>query len=52
VKNLNDKVTDLNVELWARELGVERTTAAKDDFQLQNTWLTKKLEGNTSPLVV
>jgi chaperonin cofactor prefoldin len=32
VKNLNDKIAELNVELRARELGLERTIA-KDDFQ-------------------
>jgi peptidoglycan hydrolase CwlO-like protein len=32
VKNLNDKIAELNVEFRARELGLERTTA-KDDFQ-------------------
>jgi chaperonin cofactor prefoldin len=31
VKNLNDKIAELNVELRARELGLERTIA-KDDF--------------------
>jgi hypothetical protein len=33
VKNLNDKIADPNTELHARELSLEQTTAAKDDFQ-------------------
>jgi peptidoglycan hydrolase CwlO-like protein len=33
VKNMNDKVAKLNIELRARELSLQRTTAAKDDFQ-------------------
>jgi septal ring factor EnvC (AmiA/AmiB activator) len=37
VKNLNDKIIDLNIDLQARELSLEQTTAAKDDFQRQNT---------------
>jgi outer membrane murein-binding lipoprotein Lpp len=32
VKNLNDKITDLNAELRANELRLERTTTTKDDF--------------------
>jgi septal ring factor EnvC (AmiA/AmiB activator) len=33
VKNLNDKIADLNTKLRVRELSLERTTAAKDEFQ-------------------
>jgi hypothetical protein len=33
VKNMNDKITDLNIELCVRELNLDQTTAAKDDFQ-------------------
>jgi uncharacterized protein YlxW (UPF0749 family) len=33
VKTLNNKIADLNTELHARELSIEHTTAAKDDFQ-------------------
>jgi chromosome segregation ATPase len=50
VKNQNDKITDLNVKLRARELCLERTTTAKDDFQHQSTQLSKKLRVNTPPL--
>jgi septal ring factor EnvC (AmiA/AmiB activator) len=32
VKTLSDKIVDLNTELRARELGLERTTATKDDL--------------------
>jgi septal ring factor EnvC (AmiA/AmiB activator) len=48
VKNLDDKVAELNIKLQSRELSLERTTAAKDDFQHQNTQLTEKLEGKHS----
>jgi peptidoglycan hydrolase CwlO-like protein len=48
VKNLNDKIADLNTVLQTRELILEQTTTAKDDFQRQNTRLTKKLEGKHS----
>jgi hypothetical protein len=45
VKSLNGIIADLNTELCARELNLERSTAANDDFQRQSTQLTKKLEG-------
>jgi hypothetical protein len=32
-------------ELHTNALCLEQTTATKDDFQRQNVWLTKKLEG-------
>jgi septal ring factor EnvC (AmiA/AmiB activator) len=48
VKNLNNKIVDLNTELGARELFLEQTTAAKDDFQHQSTRLMNKLEGKYS----
>jgi septal ring factor EnvC (AmiA/AmiB activator) len=48
VKNLNDKITYLHIELRARELNLERTNAAKHDFQRQSTRLTNKLEGKYS----
>jgi peptidoglycan hydrolase CwlO-like protein len=48
VKNLNDKIADLNTVLQTRELILEQTTTTKDDFQCQNTRLTKKLEGKHS----
>jgi chromosome segregation ATPase len=48
VKNMNDKIIDLNIELCSRELSLERTTTAKDDFQHQGTRQTKKLKGNHS----
>jgi uncharacterized coiled-coil protein SlyX len=49
VKTLNDTIVDLNTELRARELSLERTAAAKDYFQRQSTRLTKKLEGTCPP---
>jgi chromosome segregation ATPase len=48
VKTLNGTIEDLNTELHARELSLEQTTTAKDDFQHQSTQLTKKLEGTCS----
>jgi septal ring factor EnvC (AmiA/AmiB activator) len=48
MKNLNDKITDLNAKLCANELSLEQTTNTKDDFQHQSTRLMKKLEGNYS----
>jgi hypothetical protein len=38
----------LKHELCARELSLEHTTAAKDDFQHQSTQLTKELKGTYS----
>jgi predicted nucleic acid-binding Zn-ribbon protein len=32
VKNLNDKITDLNIEPHAREMNLEWMTATKDEF--------------------
>jgi uncharacterized coiled-coil protein SlyX len=32
VKMLNDTIADLNTELCTRELSLERTSAAMDDF--------------------
>jgi hypothetical protein len=43
VKTLNQTIADLHIELRTRELSLEWTTAAKDDFQRQSTQLTKKL---------
>jgi outer membrane murein-binding lipoprotein Lpp len=48
VNTLNSNIEDLNTELRARELSLERTTAAKDDFQRKSTQLTKKLQGTCS----
>jgi TolA-binding protein len=48
VKNLNDKITELNIELRAREQNLEQTATARDDFQHQSTRLTKKIEGKYS----
>jgi hypothetical protein len=47
VKNL---IADQNVELHTREMSLERTTAAKYDFQRQSTRLKKKLKGRYSNL--
>jgi hypothetical protein len=44
VKCLENKVVDGLNEVRARELCLERTTKANDDYQKQNAQLTKKLE--------
>jgi hypothetical protein len=44
VKHLENKVVDGLNEVRARELCLERTTKANDDYQKQNAQLTKKLE--------
>jgi hypothetical protein len=44
VKNLEDKVVDGLNEVRDRELYMERTTTVNDEYQRQNTQLTKKLE--------
>jgi hypothetical protein len=44
VKYLENKVVDGLNEVRARELCLERTTKANDDYQKQNAQLTKKLE--------
>jgi hypothetical protein len=44
VKHLENRVVDGLNEVRDRELYLERTTAANDDYQKQNTQLTKKLE--------
>jgi uncharacterized protein YktB (UPF0637 family) len=48
VKHLENNVVDGLNEVRARELCLECTTHANDDYKKQNTQLTKKLE---SPLV-
>jgi phage-related protein len=48
LKTFNGTIVDLNIELHARELSVEWTITAKDDFQHQSTQLTKKLQGTWS----
>jgi hypothetical protein len=48
VKTLNEIILDITAELRAKELSLERTTITKDSFQIQSTWLTKKLEGTCS----
>jgi hypothetical protein len=50
VKTLNGTIDNLNTELRASELSLERTIATKYDFQRQSTRLTKKLEGMCPPL--
>jgi hypothetical protein len=37
---------DHSIELHAKELCLERTTATKEDLQWQNSRLVKKREGN------
>jgi hypothetical protein len=44
VKHLENKVVDGLNEIWARELCLECTTQANDDYQKQISQLTKKLE--------
>jgi hypothetical protein len=43
---LNGTIMHTSTELHAKELGLERTTGAKVDFQRQNSKLVKKLKGN------
>jgi hypothetical protein len=47
VKHLKNKVVDGLNEVWARELCMERTTRANEDYKKQNAQLTKKLESNS-----
>jgi uncharacterized protein YktB (UPF0637 family) len=47
VKHLEDKVVDGLNEVRARELCLERTTRANDDYKKQNAQLTKKLESKS-----
>jgi chromosome segregation ATPase len=47
VKHLENKVADGLNEIRARELCLERTTQANDDYQKQNAQLTKKLESKS-----
>jgi hypothetical protein len=49
VQTLSGSLEDNAAELHAKALSLERTTAAKDDYQKKNTWLSKKLDGE-SPL--
>jgi chromosome segregation ATPase len=44
VKHLENKVVDGLNKVRARELCLEHTTKANDDYQKQNAQLTKKLE--------
>jgi phage-related tail protein len=44
VKHLENKVVDGIIEIMARELYLERTTRANNDYQKQITQLAKKLE--------
>jgi chromosome segregation ATPase len=47
VKHLENKVMDGLNEIRTRELCLERTTRANDDYKKQNTQLTKKLESKS-----
>jgi hypothetical protein len=52
VPALEEKVLDGLKELHAKELSLERTTKAIEDYKSQNARLTKKLETNlSSPLL-
>jgi predicted nucleic acid-binding Zn-ribbon protein len=48
VPTLEEKVLDWLNELRAKELSLERTTKANEDYKSQNDWLTKKLESKLS----
>jgi hypothetical protein len=48
IPTLKDKVVDGLNEVRARELYLERTTRANDDYKKQNARLTKKLESKFS----
>jgi predicted nucleic acid-binding Zn-ribbon protein len=51
VTELEQKVLDGLTELHAKELSLERTTKANEDYKSQNARLTKKLESKlSSPL--
>jgi chromosome segregation ATPase len=47
VEYLKNKVVDELNEVRARELCLERTTQANEDYEKQNTQLTKKLESKS-----
>jgi predicted nucleic acid-binding Zn-ribbon protein len=47
VKHLENTVVDGLNEIRARELCLERTTQANDDYQKQNAQLAKKLESKS-----
>jgi hypothetical protein len=47
VKYLKNKVIDGLNEIRARELCLERSTRANDDYKSHNAQLTKKLEGKS-----
>jgi hypothetical protein len=44
VKHLDNKILDRITEIHAKDLSLERTTKANEDFKSQNAWLIKKLE--------
>jgi hypothetical protein len=47
VKHIENKVVDGLSEVRARELCLERTTWANDDYKKQNAQLAKKLESKS-----
>jgi hypothetical protein len=47
IKHIENKVVDVLNEAMARELFLERTTRANDDYQKQITQLAKKLESKS-----
>jgi hypothetical protein len=52
VPELEEKVLDGLIELCAKELSLERTSKANEDYKSQNARLTKKLESKlSSPLL-
>jgi hypothetical protein len=51
VRHLDNKVLDSLTELQAKELSLERTTKANEDYKSLNTQLMMKLESKYSSLV-
>jgi hypothetical protein len=51
VKHLDNKVLDRLAKIHAKELGLERTTEANEDYKNKNNRLTKKLESKLQSLL-
>jgi hypothetical protein len=51
IPELEEKVMDGLTELRTKELSLEQTTKANEDYKSQNAWLTKKLENKLSSLL-
>jgi hypothetical protein len=48
IKHLENKLLDEQKEVRAKEISLERTTAANEDYKKKNSRLTKKLESKVS----